>query len=141
MLEYRLLRSFEYMSLRAIAKEMLIEAMHRYNGINNGDISLTYANLKPRGFNSNSQREKAIKELEKVGFLIKTKIGTQSPPKPNLYALTFLPLDECGGKLDLDGKAKCQLKNPNGLWRMTKKGLLTLRLENGVEKINLPVLP
>ncbi len=119
-LSHPLMRSAEYVGLSCRAKALLLECAFQYNGYNNGDLCLSMSILRKRGYKSNDQRCKAIQELVQKKFLIKTRQGTRSPPKPDLYAMAFLPIDECPGK-NLDVQAT---KIPTGYWRMSKGGIL-----------------
>ena len=55
--------------------------------------------MRKRGWTSSDQLNKAKKELvEKDVIRVSRKGGLN---KCNLYALTWFPIDECGGKLDI----------------------------------------
>ena len=52
-----------------------------------------------RGWNSSDQLDKAKKELIKRDVIQLTRQGGRN--KCNLYALTWFPINECKGKLDI----------------------------------------
>ena len=88
-----------YIGLSHKAKAMLIELGNQYNGSNNGDLTATFKLLKPRGWTSNDVITKSIRELIDAGFVLLTRQGGRKIP--NLYAITWNPIDECGGKLEI----------------------------------------
>ena len=49
----------------------------------------------------------------------------ESPP--NLYAITYLAVDECGGKLDIN-----ETRTPEHSWRKKNKSLLPMRAKKPV---------
>jgi len=51
------------------------------------------------GWRSNDQLRKALGELLREGWIIITRHGGRH--MASLYAVTFLQIDECGGKLDV----------------------------------------
>ncbi|MEQ9002334.1 MAG: hypothetical protein RIE74_02095 [Pseudomonadales bacterium] len=63
-----------------------------YAGRNNGSLGLTVGQAEHLGIPRNTLR-RAQRTLEQRGLIIRTKIGTRTPPKPNLYALSWLPID------------------------------------------------
>ena len=83
---------------------MLIDLYGQYKGFNNGDFCASMKVMLKRGWNSNDQITKAIKELRNLGWIILTKQGGLRMG-PNLYAVTFQPIDECNGKLDVSATA------------------------------------
>ena len=95
---HELLRSENYASLSNKAVKCLLDISAQFNGSNNGDLSCTLKLMKKCGWNSNSQLDKAKKELLEKGFIVLTRQGGRN--KCNLYAITWQPIDECNGKLD-----------------------------------------
>ena len=94
---------FTQLSHRAI--HLLIDLMMQFNGTNNGDFQATLTFMRKRGWNSNDQISKACKELLTTGWIVKTRQG-HMPKVCNLYAVTFHPIDECRGKLDVSSTTK-----------------------------------
>ena len=71
-----LLKTNEWKSLTPSAKLLYIYLKSRYNGSNNGEIQLHYSELKGiKGLSSNNTVAKAFQELEKKGWIKKTRIG------------------------------------------------------------------
>lgn len=90
----------DFIGLSYSAKALLLDVGAQYNGHNNGDLCATESVLKERGWNSNATRTKALNELINAGLLVQTKVGGLNAG-PHLYALTWQPIHECGGKLDM----------------------------------------
>lgn len=91
------------------ARALLFEFVGQLRRANNGDLSCAFALLKPRGWRSRDTIERARKELEDIGWIIRSRQGGRNAP--NLYALTFLSIEHCGGKLDIPAGP------PPGTWR------------------------
>ena len=90
----------DFMLLSGNAIKALIDLGAQYNGRNNGDLQFCRAIMKSRGWNSESQKHRALKELEEKGFIVKSKQGGRGIG-PNLYAITWQPINDCKGKHDL----------------------------------------
>ena len=95
-----LLNSEDFISLKGNSIKLLIDIGRQYNGYNNGDLCATLSVMKKRGWNSNQQLTKATKELLEKNLIVLTKQGGLHMG-PNLYAISWQPIDECGGKLDV----------------------------------------
>lgn len=93
------MNSAAYCSLSPRAVKMLFDLAVQYKGKNNGDLVASMSFMKPRGWNSNDQIGKALDELLEKGLLVLTRQGRR-PRIASLYALTWRPIDECGGKLE-----------------------------------------
>lgn len=90
----------EFAALSGRATKLLLELALQYNGSNNGDLDLTRTRLRHRGFNSTDQLIKARNELLETGWIMVTRQGGRNIP--SLYAITWRPIDRCGGKLDIN---------------------------------------
>ncbi len=96
-----------YASLSISAKALLIDlatqlrAKHG-NIINNGDLTTAIKILSQRGWSSDKTIRKAAKDLERAKLITKTRQG-QLPNLCNLYAVTWLPLNE-NDKLDITAR-------------------------------------
>ena len=90
----------DFINLSAIAVKLLLNLARQFNGYNNGDLCATLSLLKPRGWNSNSQLTKAKKELLAANLITQTRQGGLHMG-PNLYALTWQPIMDPKGKLDV----------------------------------------
>ena len=98
-LYHRLLDSERYINLPHPAKSLLMDVARQYNGINNGDLCVTLKVMRKRGWNSNSTLRRALKTLLDADLLILTRQGSLN--RCSLYALSWLPIDECKGKLEV----------------------------------------
>lgn len=89
----------DYIELSYPSKALLIDIGAQYNGRNNGDLQCSRNVMSSRGWTSNATRERALKELIAREWLLLTKQGGMGIG-PNLYAITWQPIHECGGKHD-----------------------------------------
>lgn len=106
-----LLECPDFVTLKGNALKLLIDLGAQYNGYNNGDLCAAMSVLRHRAWNSNSQIRAALNELQERNLIMETKRGGLGIG-PNLYALTWRPIDECGGKLDVQ-----PTNNPPRLFR------------------------
>lgn len=90
----------DYISLSPKAVKLFNDIGAQYNGRNNGDLCVSITLMMKRGWRSRDQLSKAIKELVARNWIIQTRQGGLNMG-PNLYAITWQPIDECGGKLDV----------------------------------------
>ena len=88
-----------FRTLSPRASKLLLDIASQYRGNNNGDLCATFNQMKKRGWRSSDQLNKAKKELVEKGFLVVSRQGGLN--KPTLYAITWFPVHECGGKLDI----------------------------------------
>ena len=88
-----------FRTLSPRATKLLIDIAAQYRGNNNGDLSATLSLMRDRGWNSSDQLDKAKKELVGKDVIRVARQGGLN--KCNLYALTWFPIDECNGKLDI----------------------------------------
>lgn len=100
LLPHSVLRHPDFANASPRAVKLLIDIAVEYRGKNNGDLNAVMSRLKERGWNSSSQLGKAKNELLERGLIIETRQGGLGIG-PTLYALTWLDLNECGGKLDI----------------------------------------
>jgi hypothetical protein len=107
------INSPEYARLSAYAVKLFIDVCAQFNGRNNGDLCASWTLMRQRGWRSKATLHRATKELRDKGWLVVSRQGGRN--KANLYALTFLSVDECGGKLDID-----ETVAPLGFWRDRK---------------------
>lgn len=91
------LDSPEWADLPATSVKLLMELARQYRGNNNGDLSVTLSMLKGRGWTSEDTLRKHLHELEERGWIVKTRQGGRHIGC-NLYAVTWWPIDDCGGK-------------------------------------------
>ena len=114
------LASDEFGHLSGNAVKLLLELHRHYNGFNNGDLCATWTQLKARGWKSPGTLSRSIHELIESGFIVLSRI-TYLRSKPNLYALTYLAVDDCGGKLDIK-----ETHTPTHSWKKKNKSLLPI---------------
>ncbi len=95
-----LLESSDFISLKGNSIKLLIDIGQQYNGYNNGDLCASLSIMRKRGWNSNQQLSKALKELIDKNLIMQTKQGGLNIG-PNLYAITWQPIDDCNRKLDV----------------------------------------
>ena len=89
----------KFLALKPMERTVLFELAMQYNGHNNGDLCAAPKTMRDRGINSKSGVEKALAMLEEFGFIMKTRQGGRH--MPNLWAITWQPIDECSGKLEV----------------------------------------
>ena len=109
-LPHNVIRSQNFVSLSAHAVKLLIDLLSQYKGNNNGDLCATWTLMQRRGWKSKDTLNKALKELRLRDWLETTRQGGRH--KPTLYAVTFIAIDSCGGKLDVLATA-----SPRGSWK------------------------
>lgn len=94
------LRSDEYKKLSGNDVKLLLELAYQFRGYNNGDLTTAWAVLVNRGWHSRSTIDRAKKNLLDEGLIVETRCGRFLNPggRCALYALTWLPIDECKGR-------------------------------------------
>jgi hypothetical protein len=97
--------------LSAHARRALLDVLRKYNGYNNGDLSLTWTTAHRLGWRSRETLEKALAELVHFGMIIRTRQGGLN--RANLYAFTWREIDDCKGKLDVGAT-----RTATGQWRV-----------------------
>ena len=95
-----LLDCADFISLKGNAIKLLIDIASQYNGHNNGDLCASMSVLRKRGWNSNAQLSKYLKELIDKNLIVQTRQGGLNMG-PNLYAITWQRINYCQGKLDV----------------------------------------
>ena len=94
-----LLQHDSFSTLTPRATKLLIDIAAQYNGRNNGDLCAPLSVMRRRGWTSSDQLHKAKRELIEKEVIILTRQGGLN--KANLYALSWIQIDECNGKLDV----------------------------------------
>ena len=92
-LTYSVLESEAWRWLRPISKAVYIELKRRYNGLNNGKISLSLSEAAHILKASKSSISKALKQLETHGFIKLIKKGYFTGRMASEFALTDEQLD------------------------------------------------
>ena len=98
LLQHDITSSPEWAALSAKAVKLLIEIARQFRGYNNGDLSAPWSKMKLRGFRSPQTLHNAKQELIEAGFVVVARQGGMHGC--TLFAVTWMPIDECGGKLD-----------------------------------------
>jgi hypothetical protein len=96
--------------LSHMAAHLLDNMFAQFNGSNNGDLSAAPKIMKLYGWNSQGSINKALTELLALGFIEQTRQGGRN--KCSLYAVTWLAIDDCKGKLDVN-----PTKVASNLWK------------------------
>lgn len=102
--------AYRYASAHGI--KLLNDLCFQFRGSNNGDLSAAWGIMKAHGWKSRDTLHKALRELLELGLIEKTRQGGKHVC--SLYALTWLAIDECGGKLDVSAT-----RIPSGLWKQS----------------------
>ncbi len=110
---HAVMASPNYRALSAHAVKLLNDLGFQFRGANNGDLSAAWKIMQPRGWRSRDTLGRALAELLHFGLIEKTRQGGLN--HCSLYALTWLPIDECKGKLDVSAKAVA-----SGKWKELK---------------------
>ena len=92
------------------AVKMLDTLARQFNGKNNGDLCGALSVVQRYGWKSDDTVFWALRELRHYGLIVLTRQGGLHAP--SLYAVTWLAIDECGGKLDCTATA-----TPPGDWK------------------------
>lgn len=79
-------------TLRHSEFRVLVAFCAAYDGRNNGSLAVTIDRAAELGISRNGLR-RAQKKLEARRLLIRTRTGSRIPPRPHLYALSWLPID------------------------------------------------
>ena len=91
----------DYIALSDGARSPLTFIGRQYRGHNNGDLQATMSYMANYGYTSNRALTAHRKELLERNWIFKTKIGGLGLG-PDLFAITWQPIDECNGKLDVN---------------------------------------
>jgi hypothetical protein len=105
--------SAAYIALSAHGVRLLNDLCFQFRGSNNGDLTAAWRLMMARGWKSRDTLNKALRELLELGLIEKTRQGGRH--RCNLFALTWLSIDECDGKLDVPAT-----RVPSGLWKQPR---------------------
>lgn len=106
---HAVMRSPNFRALSAHALKLLVDLGGQFRGANNGDLSAAWNVMRPLGWKSRDTLTRALAELLHFGVIEKTRQGGMH--RCSLYALTWRPIDECDGKLDVRPTI-----TPSGFW-------------------------
>lgn len=92
-----------FRTLSGSATKLLLLIYGQYNGYNNGDLQATFTLAKQWGIRSEATLARALGELIDSELILRTRLSAFLNPgrKCALYAVTWKPIDECKGKLDV----------------------------------------
>ncbi len=108
---HTILEHDNYASLSARAVKLLIDLFAQYRGSNNGDLAAAWKLMQKRGWRSKETLHRAKRELLEKGFIVTTRQGGRHVC--SLFAVTWLAIDECGGKLDI-----APTRVASGYWKL-----------------------
>jgi hypothetical protein len=100
----RVLVSLALATLSAYATKLLLDLCSQYRYGHNGDLCGAWTLMRVRGWKSKETLNNARKELLASGLIVLTRQG--SLHKSSLFAVGWLAIDECGGKLDLKATSR-----------------------------------
>lgn len=102
-LPHVMMDSEDFRTLSGGALKVLLGLLRQYRGGNNGDLSASFTQAEGWGVGSKSTLTKALEELQQCNLIIKTREGRFTRPGGccALFALSWRPIDECGGKLEI----------------------------------------
>lgn len=104
-----------FRALSPRATKALVQLAGQYRGQNNGTLALPRGRHEVFGWgHAHGSVDRALKELEASGFVVKTRQGGKN--MPTLYAVTWWPIDRCDGRHDHPVSAA-----PLNLWRRPEK--------------------
>tara|TARA_R110001592_G_scaffold38609_2_gene127297 strand:+ start:11573 stop:11998 length:426 start_codon:yes stop_codon:yes gene_type:complete len=90
----------DYLELSGNGVKLLLEFAYQYRGNNNGDLTAAWTVLKKRGWRSQHTVSKALRELQEANLVIcsRESVFHKTGGRCALFALTWLPINECPGK-------------------------------------------
>ena len=93
-LPHYLLHSDAMRDLPHSAFRVLVVLTMEFNGKNNGALGLTCDQAQTYGIRSKNTLYRGFEDLERRGLIEQTYPASRVPPRPAMYALTWLPVDE-----------------------------------------------
>ena len=95
----RVHQSADYRCLSGNAVKLINALAYQFTGNNNGDMTATWSVMRDRhGLRSPETLHNVRNELLAANLIYITRQGGRG--QCSLYALTWMPIDECNGKLD-----------------------------------------
>ena len=112
LLPHAVMDSEDFRSISGSALIVLMSLLRQYRGSNNGDLSAEFSRIKQWGVGSKSTLAKALLELQERNLILRTREGRFMKPGGccALYALTWQPIDECDGKIEVAATATAPRK-------------------------------
>lgn len=112
----------EFRTLSPQARSLLIEFTLRYKGNNNGNLEMTEEQYASAGLGTPTTLHRYKAELINRGWIVVTRQGGLG--KCNLYALTYLPIQDTGKQYDHPIKAGVAASH---LWKAENRDLRDAR--------------
>lgn len=109
-----LLRCEAVRTLTPAVHKILVVMAARFNGSNNGALTLSRATAKEYGMTSNQTLDRGLGILQERGLILMTFPGSYQPPLPARYAIAWRPYD------DTEYSRKGMI--PNDYLRWSEKG-------------------
>ena len=81
-------------SLSHAAFRILVLLAAQYHGGNNGALGLTRSQAAVNGIVSNNTLYRALAAIEERGLVEQTYTASRVPPRPTMYALTWMSVDD-----------------------------------------------
>lgn len=81
-------------SLPHSAFRCLVVLAMEFNGKNNGALGLSSDQARSHGIRSKNTLYAGLEDLERRGLIEQTYPASRVPPRPAMYALAWLPIDE-----------------------------------------------
>lgn len=107
---HAVMRSENWKRMPARAVKLICALGVQYNGKNNGDLSAEWPKMRALGWRSPNTVDRAEIDAMRFGMIERTHRGGRH--SCHLYALTWLPIHECGGKLEVPATNVA-----SGLWK------------------------
>ena len=113
MIPHDVLESKNWANCSPLACKLFIDLLSQFKGKNNGDLCAAMGLMEKKGWKRSQSITEATRELRHYGLIKLTRQGGLN--KPNLYAVTFQPIDDCKPKLDVETETVS-----SGLWKQEK---------------------
>ena len=81
-------------TLSHAAFRVLVLLAAAYNGHNNGALGVTARQASSAGVGSDKTLYRALRDLESRGLVLQTYPASRVPPRPTMYALSWLSIDD-----------------------------------------------
>lgn len=94
MLPHDLLNSEAVKTLSHSGYRLMVLFAAQYDGSNNGALGLTPGQAAKNGIRSQTTFYKVLQELEEHAILERTHEASRVPPRPTMYALTWIPVND-----------------------------------------------
>lgn len=102
-LPHAVMDSEDFRALSGGSMKVLMGLLRQLKAANNGDLSASFGQAREWGVKSKSTLAEALGELQERDLIIRTREGRFTNPggRCALYALTWRPINECAGKIEV----------------------------------------